>query len=154
MTARRALGDLFRQSPEWREFFQACCHTSALRLRSQARQFRDELASHGHDVAREEVEDALFGMACRFLPGTPAADFTAWAELLCKDALARIQEHYTTLSANQKDAVDLTEAWRHSDAIDEACRNEDLSALREARKDYEREARAAIQVSKKESGAA
>ena len=93
-------------------------------------------------------------MACKFLPCTPAADFTAWAELLCKDGLARIQEHYTTLSANQKDAMDLTEAWRHSDAIDEACRNEDLSALREALKVYEREARAAIQISKKESGAA
>jgi hypothetical protein len=105
-------------------------------------------------VPREEVEDALFGMACKFLPGTPATDFTAWAELLYRDALARIQEHYTTLSANQKDAVDLTEAWRHNDAIDEASRSEDLSALREALKDYECEARAAIQVPKKESGAA
>jgi predicted nucleotide-binding protein (sugar kinase/HSP70/actin superfamily) len=154
MTARRVLGDLFRQSPDWREFFQACCHTSALRLRSQARQFRNELRDRGHVVTREEVEDALFGMACKFVPGTPATDFTAWAELLCKDALARIQEHYTTLSADQKDAMDLTDAWRHNDAIDEACRNEDLSALREALKDYEREARTAIKVSKKESGAA
>lgn len=154
MTARRVIGDLFRQSPEWREFFQTCCHTSALRLHSQVGQFRDELRERGHDVGREEVEDALFGIACKFLTDTPAADFITWAELLCKDALARLQEHYTELSEEEKVAVDLSAAWEHNDEIVAACEAEDLGALREALKDYEREVRAAIQVPKKESGAA
>lgn len=153
MKVRAALIETLKGSKDLRTLFKGCCNTSALRLRSQAWQFRDELASRGYDVARKEVEDALFELARDLFPDSPAADFSAWAELLYRDALARIQEHYT-LSANQKDAVDLTEAWRHNDAINEVCRSEDLSALREALKDYEREARAAIKVSKKESGAA
>jgi hypothetical protein len=154
MTARRAMGDLFRQSPEWREFFQACCHTSAFHLRSQARQFRDELRERGHDVSREEVEDALFGIACKFLPGTPATDFMAWAELLCKDALARIGEYCSSLSREEKDALDLTRAWGCNDAMVEACCAGDRAALREAVSVYEREALKALETARERSGAA
>jgi hypothetical protein len=154
MTVRRAMGDLFRQSPEWREFFQACCHTSAFRLRSQARQFRDELRERGHDVSREEVEDALFGIACKFLPGTPATDFTAWGELLCKDALARLQERYSSLSPEQKEAVDLSAAWERNDELVAACEAEDLGVLRDALRSYEREALEALEETRKASGVA
>ena len=88
------------------------------------------------------------------MPGTPATDFTAWAELLCKDALARIQEHYTNLSADQKDAVDLSRAWEYNEAVVEACRSGDRAALRDALRAYEREALAALEETKKASGAA
>jgi hypothetical protein len=154
MKVRTALIEVLKGSKDLRTLFKRGSKESAFRLRAQAWQFREELTKEGYVVPLDAVEDALFGLARDLFPESPAADFSAWAELLYRDALARIQEHFTTLSANQKDAVDLTEAWRHSDAIDEACRNEDLSALREALKDYEREARAAIQLPKKESGAA
>jgi hypothetical protein len=68
--------------------------------------------------------------------------------------MARLQEHYANLSLEEKDAVDLSGAWSQNDAIEEACRNEDLSAFREALKSYEREAVEAVQAAREESGAA
>ncbi len=90
MKARTALLELFKESSGWRSFFRSCCETSALRLRSQAWQFRDELAAQGHKLQAEEVEDSLLGLARELLPDTPAAQWDAgWAHNLCKDALAR-----------------------------------------------------------------
>ena len=43
MKARTTLLELFKVSQEWRAFFRSCCETSALRLRSQVWQFRNEL---------------------------------------------------------------------------------------------------------------
>ena len=63
---------------------------------------------------------------------------------MCGDAMARLQEHYTSLSAAEKEAVDVSGAWCHNDAVEEACRNENLAALREALKNYEREALEAL----------
>ena len=48
MKARTALLELFKESQEWRTFFRSCCEISAMRLRSQAWQFRDELKDRGN----------------------------------------------------------------------------------------------------------
>jgi hypothetical protein len=78
MRAAAALADLLRESAEWRSYFQGCCEAGALRLRSQARQFRDELRERDHTDAEAfplaDVEDALLQVARKVLPKTPAAE--------------------------------------------------------------------------------
>src|SRR5215211_3900436 len=63
MKARTALLELFKDSSGWRAFFRSCCEISAFRLRSQAWQYRDELADRGHKVQADEVEDSLLELA-------------------------------------------------------------------------------------------
>ena len=91
--AAAALADLLRESPEFRRFCKECCETGALRLRSQARQFRDELRGRGHeDLALASVEDALLAIARKALPKTPAAEWDEeYAAELCADALSRLE---------------------------------------------------------------
>ena len=109
MKARTALLELFKDSSGWRAFFRSCCETSALRLRSQVWQFRDELKDRGHKLRGDEVEDSLLGLARELLANTPAAQWDAeWAHDLCKDALARLSERYAELSTADKAAVDLS----------------------------------------------
>ncbi len=60
------------------------------------------------------MEDSLLGLARELLPETPAARWDAeWAHELCKDALARLANVYTELSAEEKGALDLSaqEVW-------------------------------------------
>jgi hypothetical protein len=109
MKARTALLELFKESSEWRAFFRSCCETSALRLRSQAWQFCDELEDRGHKLQVYEVEDALLGLARELLTHTPAAQWDAeWAHDLCKDALARLAKRYAEPPTADKAAVDLS----------------------------------------------
>jgi hypothetical protein len=114
MKARTALLERFKESSEWRVLFRSCCESSALRLRSQAWQFREELKEQGHRFMTEEVEDALLGLARELLPDTPAAQWDAeWAHNLCKDALARLAKHYAEFSTAEKEMLDLSaqEVW-------------------------------------------
>jgi len=145
MRATTAVAGLLKESQEWRRFFKSCCQTSALRLRSQAWQFRDELRDRGHDLLLEETEDALFELAQKLLPAAPAAEWSAWAELACEDALTRLQEHYADLSPEEKEALDLSRAWKQNEYIVAASRAEDRAALREAVRAYEQEALTALQ---------
>ena len=109
MKARTALLKLFKDSSEWRGFFRSCCETSALRLRSQAWQFCEELKDRGHKLQAEEVKDSLLGLAREFLPDMPAAQWDAeWAHDLCRDALAHLARAYAGLSAEEKDSLDLS----------------------------------------------
>jgi hypothetical protein len=109
MKTRAALLELFKESSEWRTFFRSCCETSALRLRSQAWQFRDELKDRGNRCEVAEVVDALLSLARELLPYTPAAQWDAeWAHELCKDAIARLSKRYAELSTADKEAVDLS----------------------------------------------
>jgi hypothetical protein len=109
MKARTALLELFKDFSGWRAFFRLCCETSALRLRSQAWQFRDELKELGHGFLTEEVEDSLLGLARELLPDTPAAHWDEeWAHNLCKDTLAHLARAFAGLSAEEKDTVDLS----------------------------------------------
>jgi hypothetical protein len=114
MKARTALLELFKKSSEWRAFFRSCCETSALRLRSQTPQFRDELKERGHGFLTEEVENSLLGLARELLPYTRAAQWDAeWAHDLCKDALARLAKRYAEFSTVDKEVLDLStqEVW-------------------------------------------
>jgi len=151
---KTALVELLKDSRDLRVFFKGCCEASAARLRVQSAQFRAELADRGYVVDLREVQDSIFELARKLFPESPGADFVTWAGLLCGDALARLQERYASLSPEEKDAMDLSGAWCHNDAVEEACRNEDLPSFREALKDYEREALEAVERVREESGAA
>jgi hypothetical protein len=144
MSATTAVAGLLKERREWRRFFNSCCQTSALRLRSQAWRFQDELCDRGHDLSLEEAEDALFDLAQQLLPAAPAAEWSAWAELVCEDALARLQKHYANLSSEEKEALDLSRAWKRNERIVAAGLAEDRAALREAVREYEREALAGL----------
>jgi hypothetical protein len=114
MKARTALLELFKESSEWRSFFRSCCETSALRLRSQAWQFRDELKDRGKQFQADEVEGSLLGLARELLPGAPAAQWDAeWAHELCKDALALLAKRYAEFSTAEKEVLDFSaqELW-------------------------------------------
>ena len=156
MRATTAVAGLLKERREWRRFFNSCCQTSTLRLRSQAWRFQDELCDRGDVLPVEEVEDALFDLAQQLLPAAPAAEWSAWAELECEDALARLQKHYASLSSEEKEALDLSRAWKQNECIVAASLAEDRAALREAVRAYEQEALASfrsIQAAAKRHGA-
>jgi hypothetical protein len=155
MKSRTALIELFKGSHEWRSFFRSCCETSAFRLRTQTWLFREELKEQGHGFPTEEVEDALLGLARELLPNTPAAQWDAeWAHELCKDALARLADAYTELSAEEKGALDLSaqEVW--DERMCSAGQDNDLAAFRAALQCWEREGLEAIEKTKVRGGAA
>jgi hypothetical protein len=80
MKACTALLELFKVSNEWRAFFRLCCERSAVSIRSQAWQFRDELKDRGKRFETDEVEDALPSLARELLPDSPAAQWDVeWA---------------------------------------------------------------------------
>jgi hypothetical protein len=107
--ARAALLRLFAKEREWQSFFRSCCEMSTYRLIAQAWQFRDQLKDRGHPYPTEELEHALLDLARELLPESAAAQWNAeWAHELCKDAIARLAEHYAGLSAGEKDALDLS----------------------------------------------
>src|SRR5918995_3006169 len=139
MKARTALLELFKESREWRVYFRSCCESSALRLRSQAWQFREELNDRGNQIQTDEVEDALLGLARELLPHTPAAQWDAeWAHDLCKDALALLAKRYAELSAQEKDTVDLSAQDEWDERMHEAGLANDPVAFRVALKSWER----------------
>jgi hypothetical protein len=154
MRTKTAIVELLKGSRDLRMFFKGCCNTSAFRLRSQAWQFRDELAERGHVASLREVQNTLFELARDLFPESPGADFVSWAGLLCGDAMARLGEHYSNLGPEEKEAVDLSAAWETNDEIVAACEAEDLDALRAALRSYEVEALDAIGAARERSGAA
>src|SRR5215204_6682101 len=114
MKARTTLLEVFKVSHEWRTFFRSCCERSALSLRSQVWQFRDELKDRGHKLQAEELEDALLDLARELLPDTSAAQWdTEWAHELCKDALACLGKRYAELSTADREVLDFSaqDAW-------------------------------------------
>ena len=155
MRARTALLELFKDSSEWRAFFRSCCETSALRLRSQAWQFREELENLGNQFQTEEVEDALLGLARELLPDSPAAQWdTEWAHELCRDALALLAKRYAELSAQEKDTVDLSAQDEWDERMHEAGLANDPVAFRAALKSWERAGLEAMEQIRIRGGAA
>jgi hypothetical protein len=155
MKARSALLELFKESSEWRAFFRSCCERSTSRLRSQAWQFREELKDRGHKLQAEEVENALLGLARELLPGTPAAQWDAkWAYGLCKDTLARLAKAYAGLSAEEKEALNLSiqEVW--DERMCAAAQDNDPAAFRAALRCWERAGLGAMQRVQVRGGAA
>ncbi len=134
-TTRSAVVDLFKSERDWRVLFRRCCEEGALRLRSQARQVRDELADRGHVFGWEEVEDVLLSLAREKLPDSPAAQWDAeHASRLCKDSLARLGEHYARLTEAERDRLDLSGQDPHEAAMLAAGHANDPGAFRAALK--------------------
>jgi hypothetical protein len=155
MKGRTALLELFKNSSLWRAFFRSCCETSALRLRSQAWQFCNELHDRGHKLQEEEVEDSLLGLARELLPDTPAAQWDdEWTHDLCKDALALLAKRYAELSAQEKDTVDLSAQDEWDERMHEAGLANDPVAFRAALKSWERAGLEAMEQVRIRGGAA
>lgn len=154
MKTRTDIIELFKESREWRAFFRSCCEASALRLRSQVWQFRDELVDRGNHFSKEELKDVLFDLAGRHFPDSPAADFPEWAFLVCGDALSRIQEHFSGLSEKEKEASDLPGTEDVDDRMEAACRAEDRAAFRAAVREYERVTLEALERAQRAAGEA
>jgi hypothetical protein len=139
MKVRTALLELLKGSREWRSFFRSCCEYSALRVRAQSWQFRDELKDRGNQYQADEMEDALLELARELLPNTPASQWDAeWAHELCKDALTRLAKASTELSAEERDALDLSvqEVW--DERMYAAGQDNDPAAFRAALEGWER----------------
>jgi hypothetical protein len=155
MKVRTALLELFKESREWRTYFRSCCEYSALRLRSQAWQFRDELKERGHEFLTEEVEVALLGLARELLPNSPAGRWDAeWARRLCEVTLTRMNECYASLSAKEKVVVDISPEADWIGRINAAAKANDPAAFRAAVKGWERAGLAAMERVQVEGGAA
>ena len=155
MKARTALLGLFKESGVWRAFFRSCCEMSALRLRSQAWQFREQLKERGYGFSNDEVEDALLGLARELLPHTPGAQWDAeWAHKLCKDALAYLAKAYAGLSAQEKGALDLSAQDVWDERMCAAGQDNNPAAFRVALLCWERAWRYAIQRVQVRGGAA
>lgn len=121
---------LLKTEPEWRRFFIACCRRSPFHLRAQAWQFQDELRDRGHELKREELEDALFELARILLPNSPTAEWDAeWAAELASRALRSLSEHYI-----ENTDLSVLEPW--ADRIDAAAMAKDRRGYREAIRGY------------------
>jgi hypothetical protein len=139
LRAQTAVVDLFRKEREWRLLFRKCCEDSPERLRSSVKQVRDELDRRGERFELGEVEDVLLILAREKLPDSPAARWDAdHASRLCKDALARLGEHYARLSEDERDRLDLSDQDPHEDAMLAAGEENDTVAFRAALKGWER----------------
>lgn len=138
--AAAAIAELLRGSEEWRRFFRQCCETGAPLLRAQAWQFRDEISERAaRRYPLRDVEDALLVVARKALPGTPGARWDPlWAGELCADALSRLAEHFASISAGERDALDLTAGEDWQDRMHSAGLANDPAAFREALAGWER----------------
>ena len=142
-------------SAEWRDLFKGACEAGALRLRSQARQFRDELKERGRgDLPLADVEDALLAIACKVLPKTPAAQWAEeYAAELCAEALSRLEEHCAALSASERDTLEISAGAKYQERMHLAALANDPAAFREALAGWERSTLEALKASTR-SGAA
>jgi hypothetical protein len=156
MRATTALLELFTEERVWRQFFRSCCEMSTCRLMAQAWQFGDELTERGYPCPAEEVKAALLGLARDLLPESVAAQWDAeWAHELCKDALARLAENYGVLSAEEKDALDLSAQDSWDERVVAAGLDNNPAAFRRALKGWELSGMEAIErVQVNEGGAA
>jgi hypothetical protein len=155
MSATAAIAELLQEAAEWRQFYRQCCETGALRLRAQAWQFRDELRRRGAWFELEEVEDALMVIARKVLPETSAAQWDpGWANEHCRDALAKLQERYAGLSAEEREALDFSGQDIWDERMHAAGVANDPATFREALKGWERTAVGALEAAKERSGAA
>ena len=155
MRATAHIARLLKASPEWRRFFKDCCETGALRLRSQAWQFRAELRDRGlaePEISLQDVEDSLLEIARKVLPSSLAAQWdTEWAAELCADALARLGEHYAGLTSVQREALDLTAEGDWLERMHQASVANDPAAFRVALKGWERAAGEAFEAAQRSS---
>ena len=155
MKARTAVVDLLKAEPEWRQFFKRCSETSPLRLRSQAWQWRDELADRGNVFSLADIEDVLMGLARKVFPESPGSQWdTEWAYELCRDALSRLAKHYSGLSEAERDALDLSVQDPYEETMVAAGEANDPAEFRRALKGWERVSLEALDKVRAGQGAA
>jgi hypothetical protein len=152
--ATHAIAELLKASPEWRSYFRGCCEAGALRLRSQARQFRDELRERdptdAEAFALADVEDALLAIARKVLPKTPGAHWDEeYAAELCADALSRLEEHCAALSASERDTLEISAGEKYQERMHLAALANDPVAFREALAGWEASILAAMQSARR-----
>jgi len=153
--AREALLDLLKNEREWWSFFKLCCERGSRRLTAQAWQFRDELRDRGHYFQTEVMEVTLLGLARDLLPESAAAVWDVeWAHELCKDALSRSAVAYGALSAEEKDALDLSVQHKWDERMTTASRGNDPAAFRAALKGWEQAGLDALNPARVKGGAA
>jgi hypothetical protein len=153
--ASAALLSLFAKDSEWESFFRSCCEMSTQRLIAQAWQLRNELKERGHPFPAGGVEDALLGLARELLPESAAAEWDAdWAHGLCKDALSRLAVTYDALSAEEKEALDLSAQHEWDKRMATASLGNDPAAFRAALKGWERTGLEAMNRARMKGGAA
>ncbi len=105
---RAGVEALLRDSAEWRYFFRQCAETSPLLLHSQAWQWREELRDRGHDVALEDLEDALSDLARELLPDSPGARWDpTWEREMMERAERYAEEKMEELPEERRAAVDV-----------------------------------------------
>lgn len=128
-----------RDSEEWRGFFRRCCEEGPLRVRAVVCQWREELEERGHTVAVEDLEDALMNAARKLLPDSPGAEWDPdWAVALVKNSISRLGKHYASLTASERDALDLSGQHPWDDRMHAAGIDNDSAAFREASRGWER----------------
>ncbi len=143
-----------RESEEWRVFFRRCCEEGPLRVRAVVRQWREELAERGHTVAVEDLEDALATAARKLLPDIPGAEWDPdWAVALVKTSIARLGENYASLTASERDALDLSGQHPWDDRMHAAGIDNDPAAFREALRGWERVSLEALASIRREGAA-
>ena len=138
----KAVEALLRDTLEWRAFFDSCCESGHLRLRTQGWQFRDELRDRGHEHNLENIEDALWDLARDLLPESPAAKWDVeWAGELASRALRYLAEHYV-------EDADLSGLGKWDEEVVAAGIAEDRRAYRAAIQGYVQAGLAAFEVAK------
>ncbi|MDP9477662.1 MAG: hypothetical protein M3R38_18590 [Actinomycetota bacterium] len=137
--ASKALGNLLRDSKEWRGFFRRCCEEGPLRVRAVVHQWRKELEARGRVVAAEDLEDALMVAAHKLLPDSLGARWDPdWAVGLVKGSIARLGERYEGLAAADRYALDLSGQHPWHDRMQAAVLENDPVAFRAALRGWER----------------
>ncbi len=145
--AVKALGDLLRDSEEWRAFFRRSCEEGPLRLRAVVHQWCAELEDRGHTVALEDLEDALTTAARKLLPDSPGARWDPeWASRTFKSAVARMGERYARLTEAEQEALSFSDQHPWEDGLQAAYVANDPAAYRAALEGWERAGLEAIEA--------
>lgn len=153
--ASAALLDLFEEDRGWWRLFEEYCQTRIFCLTAQAWQFHDELRDRGHEFESEEVEGVLLTLARDLLPESAATEWNVeWAHELCKSALSTLASHYSKLSVEEKDVLDLSaqDAWE--ERMTAASLNNDPAAFRVALRGWEQAGLEALNRVRVKGGAA
>jgi len=137
--ARAAVVSLLKAEREWRRVFRVSCETGALRLWTVAYQLRDELQTRGEWFSREEIAGVLFTLAREKLSESPGAHWDArWTSGLCREALVRLSEAYSTLSEYERARLDLSGQDEWHEKMNRAGEEDSPAAFLEALAGWER----------------
>jgi hypothetical protein len=146
--------ELLRAEREWRKVFRVSCEAGVSHLWASSYQFRDELQTRGERYTPEEIGDVLLALAREKLPNSPAARWDAeWASRLCRESLARLGEHYSGLTEDERERLNLDAQGEFHDRMNFAGEENDLATFREALAGWERAGLEAFKAARSKKGA-